>query len=237
MSINENDVTICSIFVNPTQFNEREDFERYPRVLEKDLKLLESLHCDIIFTPAEASMYEGNNAFSFEIGYLNTLLEGEHRPGHFKGVCEIVNKLFTLVQPDKAYFGQKDYQQLLVIREMVSFFQLPIEIIACPIIRENSGLAMSSRNEHLSEEGQDTATAIYKALDQIKNLFDELSVEKLIQKAKEGIELTNQMRVEYLTILDAKNLKPISDTTTQKITCTAVHLEGVRLIDNMLINS
>ena len=174
----ENDACVVSLFINPTQFNDKNDFNRYPRTLENDIALLASVGCAIVFAPSAEEMYtpsEMETVFDFDFGGLDEVMEGIFRPGHFNGVVQVVSKLFSLVTPDKAYFGEKDFQQLAIIRRMVQVMIFPIEIVGCPIVREKSGLALSSRNALLSEQERTTAAVIYRTLSESKQLMHENS--------------------------------------------------------------
>jgi len=188
----ENDTCIVSIFVNPTQFNNTEDLEKYPRHLDQDAKFLESAGCQLIFAPDPTEIYESNelnNRFEFDFGGLDTVMEGKFRPGHFNGVVQIVSKLFRLVQPDKAYFGEKDFQQLAIIHRMVKLLKINVEIVDCPIVREPSGLALSSRNKRLTEEERKKAIEISKVLSESRNFASELSPIELTQWVVDLINL------------------------------------------------
>lgn len=171
-SIENNDITVCDIFVNPTQFNNPDDYKNYPVTIDEDIQKLRDAGVDILFLPTIDDIYpEGLKKISIPLGVYNEVMEGQYRPGHFDGVVTVVKKLFDLVKPTRAYFGEKDYQQLCVIRKMVEFFKIPVEIIACPTVREKDGLAMSSRNLRLSPEGRKLATQIYKAMVEAKEMF------------------------------------------------------------------
>ena len=171
----DNKTTVVSIFVNPIQFNDKNDFDKYPRLLDNDLKLLENYNCDVVFAPSVGEIYPEPPVESYDFGYLDKILEGAFRPGHFNGVAIVVNRLFQIVKPDRAYFGKKDYQQYIIIKELVKQQKLPIEIIAVPIVREPSGLAMSSRNLRLNKDELQVAPEIYKALLLAKNLLTKLN--------------------------------------------------------------
>jgi pantoate--beta-alanine ligase len=246
------DVVVCSIFVNPTQFNDLNDLAKYPRTFNADSQLLANAGCDFIFAPEVAEMYSSEeltlkkhkiedkswtNGKSVDFGALEKVMEGAHRPGHFNGVAQVVSKLFRIVEPDKAYFGQKDFQQLAIIRSMVKQLEMPIEIIACPIMREPNGLAMSSRNERLTKEEREEATVISRILYKIKELYSSMTVSELKAFAEQEIKANPQMELEYVEIADAETLQPVSDFKQNKsaVVCIALKLGAVRLIDNVLL--
>ena len=234
----QNDICVASIFVNPLQFNNIEDFNKYPIQNEKDIDLLEKAGCDILFMPTVTEFYPSQPKLKVDIGLLDRILEGEHRPGHFSGVAIVVSKLFNVVMPDKAYFGQKDIQQVAVIKQLVAELNFPIEIIACPIIREANGLAMSSRNMRLSAAGNELASNLYKCLRLVET---ELKTNVEFEKAKNNaLNFLNQfegIQVEYLEIAQADTLEAIADLKPKSkiAVCIAAYVEGVRLIDNLVI--
>ena len=232
----ECDITIASIFVNPTQFNNPADLEKYPKPIEFDLELLEKAGCDAVFNPDVEEIY-GNEETDWEynIGYLNTILEGSFRPGHYLGVTQIVNKLFSLVQPDTAYFGQKDYQQYLVIKQMTKDLNLPIKVVACPIVREESGLALSSRNIRLNTSELKTALVIYQSLLFLKSSFLKTKTSDLIQQVKANFENLDGVNLEYLEIREAETLKPFQGNNPA-IALIACQVGETRLIDNMMLS-
>lgn len=234
----ENDVCVVSIFVNPTQFNNKQDLASYPRTLDKDAKLLEPLGCDFIFAPSEKDMYseeEVNKTFDFDFKGLDKVMEGKFRPGHFNGVVQIVSKLFSIVNPNKAYFGEKDFQQVAIIRHMTKSMAFPIEIIACPIIREESGLAMSSRNELLSVDERKNAVHISKVLNESRNFVSQKSPKALTEWVIEQVNSGNGLEVEYFEIVDGDSLQTIEkwEDTKYAVGCITVYCGKVRLIDNM----
>lgn len=235
---NENDICVVSIFVNPTQFNNKQDLASYPRTIERDSQLLEHSGCDIIFAPSENDIYsenELNESFSFDFDGLDQVMEGKFRPGHFNGVVQIVSKLFKLVTPNKAYFGEKDFQQLAIIRHMTSVLQLPVEIMACPIIREDSGLAMSSRNELLNPEERKNAAHISKVLNESRNFVPQKSPRLLIAWVCEQINSNSELEVEYFEIIDGNSLQSIENWADSEyiMGCITVYCGKVRLIDNI----
>lgn len=235
---NENNLTVCSIFVNPTQFNNKEDLEKYPRLIEKDILLLEKHQCDALFYPTAEEMYaEGEELLEVGLENLGEILEGEHRPGHFMGVATVVKKLFDIVQPDRAYFGLKDFQQVLVVKKMVQMLGVKVEIVPVPTVREATGLAMSSRNMRLTDDEKQKATIIYQTFNWVQSQLNTLSPEQLSQQAAQRINTMVGATVEYFELADALTLEPIKQYHPgQKIVAlTAVNMGKVRLIDNMLL--
>ncbi|MFM9945404.1 MAG: pantoate--beta-alanine ligase [Bacteroidia bacterium] len=237
-SKSENDTTVCSIFVNPKQFNDVEDLEKYPRPIEADIKLLTESKTDILFLPSIQDIYPINYIeLLINLNGFDNNLEGKLRPGHFQGVAQVVKQLFNFVKPDKAYFGQKDYQQTLVIKQIVKQFKLPLEIVICAILREENGLAMSSRNIRLTIEQRNKAEFIYKTLLDLKENIKIMSYNEAIEKGKESILKNEGAIVEYLTIVDAETLLPIE--SIKDIECAiawvVVNYFGVRLLDNIYL--
>ena len=237
-AISETQVVVVSIFVNPTQFNDKSDLEKYPRNLEADLKLLEKTGCQIVFAPKTEEIYPEPDTRKFEFGELETVMEGKHRPGHFNGVAQVVSKLFDIVKPDKAYFGLKDFQQLAIIKEMVTQLNLPVEIVPCAIVREESGLAMSSRNELLSAEERKNAAVISESLFQAYELKMQKSVNELQNWVADNINKNPYLNVEYVEIVDDRRLQHVKnwDEKGGKVCCVAVFCGKVRLIDNIVFN-
>lgn len=236
---NTADITICSIFVNPTQFNDPKDLEKYPKPIEQDIALLEDHKCDILFLPSVEEMYPmDDQKWEIDLGNLDCIWEGEKRPGHFQGVTQIVHKLFDLVKPDIALFGQKDFQQVMVIQKMIDIKKLPIEILMYPIVRNTDGLALSSRNTRLTEAGLKNALIIHKSLTWIKDNFNTRTPSELTQEAKNIIETEKSATLEYLAICETRSLEIVQniDPNKQYIALSVVWIEGVRLIDNMLLN-
>lgn len=229
------DLIVVSIFVNPTQFNNPADLERYPRTLEKDLNMLADKCVDYVFIPSVKEMYPEKDTRTFDLAPLDSVMEGRYRPGHFNGVAQIVSKLFEAVRPHRAYFGQKDFQQLAIIRKLVTILQMNIEIVGCPIVREKDGLAMSSRNQLLSVRQREAAPLIYKTLGKAVRLKDKYTIEEIKQFVESTINQEPQMKLEYFEIVDDQNLTPLSDWTeaVNKVACIAVHLGEIRLIDNI----
>lgn len=231
----ENDLSVVSIFVNPTQFNDKNDLHTYPRTLEKDCALLEPLGCDYIFAPSEEEMYPEPDTRVFELGPVAEVMEGAYRPGHFNGVAQIVSKLFDAVRPDKAYFGEKDFQQIAVIREMARQLNMRIDIVACPIIRENDGLAMSSRNTRLTAEQRQIAPVIARTLKESLNFAATKSVREVENWVTNTLNDTPHLHVEYYEIIDGNTLQPINDWKESEtpVGCITVFCGDVRLIDNI----
>jgi pantoate--beta-alanine ligase len=233
-AVNENNVVVVSIFVNPTQFNDKSDLKNYPRTPEKDIKLLEEAGVHYIFMPTEHEIYPEPDTRVFDFGLLDKVMEGAHRPGHFNGVAQVVSKLFEIIEPNRAYFGQKDFQQLAIIRHLVKQLNLEIEIIACPIMRESDGLAMSSRNLLLDSEKRKSAPLIFKTLNEASNKAHELSVQDLIHWVIATINKDPNLVVEYFSLVDSQTLQPISDweEAISIVGCIAVKVGQIRLIDN-----
>jgi pantoate--beta-alanine ligase len=231
------ETVVCSIFVNPTQFTDPKDLEKYPRPLEHDIKMLQDAGCDVVFMPSVTEMYPKPEAWHIDLGPAEYLLEGEFRKGHYQGVTQIVKKLFDAVKPQIAYFGQKDFQQVLMIQTMVAHFQLPIEIVSCPIIREDDGLAMSSRNIHLSADDRKNALILHEALNYVANNYKSTSVEDLVDHAKKMITETKGVELDYFTIANGATLLPETDKNAKGIVAlVAAKVGQTRLIDNMLLS-
>lgn len=235
----ENDFVVVSIFVNPIQFNNKEDLKRYPRTLPEDRQLLEENDCDLLFHPGVNEMYPEEINEEYDFGLLDKLLEGKFRPGHFNGVAVVVKRLFDIVEPDNAYFGEKDYQQLQIIRALVRKDDIPVQIHAYPTLRETDGLAMSSRNKNLSEEERKIASVLYNTLSKAKSMAFERSVDEIKQWADKQINNYQDFNVEYFEIVDGDTLEPVSELErgNQYVILAAAHLGKVRLIDNVIINS
>ncbi len=234
------DQVVCSIFVNPTQFTDPKDLERYPRPLEHDIKMLDDAGCNYVFMPTVKEMYpnfpEPEN-WHIDLGPAEFILEGEFRLGHYQGVTQIVKKLFDAVNPAMAFFGQKDFQQVLMIKNMVKSFDLNIEIISCPIVRENDGLAMSSRNIHLSDLDRKNALVLSKALQFVKDHINDADLSSLLRSAKEMINRTEGVELDYFTIADKETLLPLVDKRSNPaVVLVAAKVGETRLIDNMLLS-
>lgn len=232
------DITIASIFVNPTQFNDKGDLERYPRMPETDAELLEKAGCDVIFIPTEHEIYPEPDTRVFDFGLLDKVMEGAHRPGHFNGVAQVVSRLFTIVKPDKAFFGLKDFQQVAIICKMVKQMQFPIEIIAAPIIRDTDGLALSSRNMLLNAEQRKSAPLISQTLSEAQQQTKKLSVNDLKKWVVAKINESPELEVEYFDIVDSLTLQPVNSWTdkSEKFGCIAVKVGKIRLIDNIRLS-
>lgn len=236
-SKNDNDITIATIFVNPTQFNKPSDLLKYPRPTQADVAILENVGCDILFLPAETEMYSPTETWHYNVGAIANELEGAHRPGHFKGVTQIVYKLFSLIPADRAYFGQKDFQQFLVIKQLVAYFKLGVELLCCPIIRETDGLALSSRNIHLSETQRKKALLLSATLNNIKNNYTTLPLADLLQKAKTAFKGISDVKLDYIEIRDKDTLAPIVQyKTPNAVALIAAEVGDTRLIDNMMLD-
>jgi pantoate--beta-alanine ligase len=228
----ENDVLICSVFVNPIQFNNKEDLEKYPRDLERDIKLLEEINCDVVFAPSAEEVYAEEPEFTYSFGSLENVLEGPQRPGHFNGVATIVHKLFNWSKADKAYFGEKDFQQVAIVKDLVRQFSIPIEIVECPIYRDEDGLATSSRNVRLSPEARAIAPKIHEILLKSASLMKTLSVSQVKGYVEGEFKMRKEFTLEYFEIVDAKTLQPVKvKGDNETVGCVAVWLDGVRLID------
>ncbi len=235
----ETDITVVSIFVNPKQFNDKNDLDNYPRIIDEDIKKLEKSECDILFLPSVEEMYPRNYTEKFfDLAQLDSTMEGKYRPGHFKGVVAIVSRFFDIIQPHKAFFGEKDFQQLVIIKHIVKQYNYPVKIVACPIVREKDGLAMSSRNILLSEAQRKKAPEIYKTLFESKRLMSVFTVEELKQWVVNKINAIKTMQVEYFEIVDSETLTPIDDwgAKCKKAGCIAVKTGKIRLIDNIKYN-
>jgi pantoate--beta-alanine ligase len=232
----ENEVVVVSIFVNPTQFNDKGDLEKYPRNLDSDLKLLLNTKCDIVFIPEVSEIYSGSFTSDFSFGHLENVMEGKYRSGHFNGVAQVVSILFDIVKPNKAYFGQKDFQQLTIIKALVKQLNLNIEIVSCEIVREKDGLAMSSRNMRLTSEQKVNSVIIFKTLKEAQNFVGNKTVEELKNWVVETVNNNKFLEVEYFEIVDNKKLLPVKswDEKTTKVGCIAVLCGKIRLIDNIV---
>ncbi len=232
----ENDLLAVSVFVNPIQFNNPDDLKKYPRDLEKDMRLLESVGCDVLFAPAVEEMYpEEEVTEKFNFGKLETVMEGAFRAGHFNGVAVVVKRLFNIIEPDKAYFGEKDFQQLAIIQKLVEMEKMPLEIVPCPIVREEDGLAMSSRNERLTVSERAIAPFIYKTLRDAVNLKNSKSPDEVKTWVDRKFREESKFELEYFEIADDKGLQPVSewDKSVGTVGFVAAFLGKVRLIDNI----
>ncbi len=231
----ENQVTVVSDFVNPTQFNDLNDLKKYPRTLDADCQLLDACGASFVFAPSVEEIYPEPDTRHFSYAPLDTVMEGAFRPGHFNGVCQIVSKLFDIVKPDRAYFGEKDFQQLAIIREMVKQMKFPLEIVGCPIVREADGLALSSRNSRLNDEERKNALNISKTLFESRNFAASHSVAETKQFVEEAINQAPGLRLEYFELVDGRTLQSIQnwDDTDYAVGCITVFCGEVRLIDNI----
>ena len=233
------DYTICSVFVNPTQFDDKSDLDRYPRVPEKDAAILKSSYCDALFMPLVTEMYPGNmQKVTFDFGYLDKVLEGAHRPGHFSGVAQIVKRFFEIVKPDKAFFGSKDYQQVLVVKALVKQMNAPIEIVTCPTRREFDGLAMSSRNALLSLAERRTAGLIPGLMQEANSIAKKNSIAAAKQFVAEKIAKMEVVRLDYFEIANAGTLEILSELRpeVQAVSLIAIFVGKIRLIDNLILD-
>ena len=243
----ENAKVICSIFVNPTQFNDPNDFNNYPRDIHTDLECLKTIDCDAVFIPSNDEMYPNENNFaqnhllgsnhSVDLGHLASSMEGKYRAGHFDGVVAIVQRLFNIIRPDRSYFGEKDFQQLVVIRTMAEKLNYPTQIIGCPIIREDDGVAMSSRNKLLSKNARKGAPLIYKTLCAAVEKKTTLEITELKAWIREQINTQPSLNTEYVEICHLRTLIPMDkwEGNQPAICCLAVFADGIRLIDNMVL--
>jgi pantoate--beta-alanine ligase len=239
ISRQHSDLTVCSIFVNPTQFNDKADLERYPRMPVKDALMLEKAGCDILFLPEVSEVYPEKDTRIFDFGHLDKVLEGAHRPGHFNGVAQVVSRLFDIVRPDKAFFGSKDYQQLLIINELVKMLGLKTEIVACPTLREKDGLAMSSRNMLLGSEERKAASLLPELMQEGKVLFKKgVPIEEIREFVKAELAKDPIYRLDYYEICDASTLLPLNSLSAnvKSISLIACFVGKIRLIDNLALD-
>ena len=234
-SVNENEVTVVSVFVNPTQFNDKNDLVKYPRTLDADCKLLEACGATYAFAPSVEEMYPEPDTRQFSYAPLDTVMEGAFRPGHFNGVCQIVSKLFEAVKPHRAYFGEKDFQQLAIIREMVRQMQFDLEIVGCPIVREEDGLALSSRNARLLAEERENALKISQTLFKSRTFAATHTVSETLKFVEDAIAAVPGLRLEYFEIVDGNTLQKVDNwnQTSYVVGCITVFCGDVRLIDNI----
>ena len=234
-SVKENRYTIVSIFVNPTQFNDQKDLERYPRDLNKDLELLEGYGVDVVFAPDTKEIYPEKDSRVFDMGGLDKYGEGGFRPGHFNGVAQVVTRLFDIITPDRAYFGEKDFQQLAIIKYVTTDLKLPVGIIGVPIYRDEDGLALSSRNMLLSPEHREVAPHIFRTISKAKELMRKYTPLMVAEMVKNEINSCELLETEYVEIINALNLKPVSewDQAEEIQLCCAVYAGPIRLIDNI----
>lgn len=236
-SVQQNDVTVVSVFLNPTQFNDKGDLDRYPRTLDADCKLLEACGADYVFAPSVSEMYPTPDTRHFEFPPQSTVMEGAKRPGHFNGVCQVVSRLFYITRPNRAYFGEKDWQQIAVVKRLVGFINMNIEIVECPIVRDEDGLAKSSRNSLLSADERAIAPNIYKVLKSSTNEAEKMSVQQLHDKVVADINAIEGLEVEYFDIVDGNTLLPVQswDDTPYVVGCITIYCgkTPIRLIDHI----
>lgn len=237
-SLSENDITVVSIFVNPTQFGPNEDFDSYPRNLDQDLAICKKMGVDIVFAPDVEEMYPKDYDTFIEVGSVATVLEGASRPGHFRGVATVVSKLFNIITPERAYFGQKDAQQVSVIRKMVYDLNIPVSVVPCPIIREQDGLAKSSRNQYLSETERKQSIILSQTLQLGEELLrsGETDSRLILDKMKQNLETEQAARLEYIKIRDAKQLKEVAQIDQPIFILIAAYIGSTRLIDNVFFD-
>ncbi len=237
-SVQENEISVCSIFVNPTQFNNSDDFKHYPKTLDNDLKMLKNAGCDYVFVPSVREMYpEGQVSKSYDFGGIEVAMEGKFRPGHFDGVGTIVSRLFDIVTPDRAYFGEKDYQQLLIIKKLAEICNYPISIVGCDILRESSGVAMSPRNLRLSKSEFNQASFVYEQLTLAKNLYTTHSLEEINTIVKGNFMNHPVIELEYFVIADSVTMNELVQKGDFLVRAfVSAFIGEVRLIDNMALN-
>lgn len=239
-SLSKDDITVVSIFINPTQFNDSSDYDKYPITLESDIRLLDLVKTGILFLPNLDEIYPDGleSSFNYDLGFIETMLEGFYRPGHFQGVCRVVHKLLDIIDPANLFMGQKDYQQCMVVRKLLELYKIPTSLNIVPTEREATGLAMSSRNMRLSADAKYKAVNIYKALNFIKDNIGTISIPQLKAKAYEMLMTAGFQKIDYIEICDAKTLMPAKeyDAQTKLVALAAAFIEEVRLIDNLLLN-
>lgn len=236
-SIGENDITVVSVFLNPTQFNDQSDFDRYPRTLEADSRLVEACGADYIFAPSVKDIYPSPDARHFEFPPVTTVMEGARRPGHFNGVCQVVSRLFYIVRPDSAYFGEKDWQQIAVVKQLAKYINSNVQIVECPIIRDPDGLAKSSRNSLLTKEERAIAPAIYQILRESVGYAETHSLKETRNMVVERINAIPELEVEYFEIVDGDSLLPVENWERSEyiVGCITVYCgkTPIRLIDHI----
>ncbi len=238
-SKSKSDITVCSIFVNPTQFNDKKDFEIYPIQIDKDLEMLLEAKCDVVFIPNVEEIYPNGtlDKTTVDLGFIGKTLDGEHRPGHFDGVLQVVKRLLDIVQPDFLFLGQKDYQQCMVLNKLVEHYELPVIVDICATLREEDGLAMSSRNARLNSDERIAAVKLSKALFYIKDNIESESIQQLIDNQIQRLNEDELIKVEYLTIVNGKTLEPVDiyQENTPLTALIAAKVGQVRLIDNVIL--
>jgi pantoate--beta-alanine ligase len=237
-SAKDNDITVCSIFVNPTQFNNPDDYNLYPRTLDADIELLKTTGCDYIFAPTPEAIYPQHTMLQFSFGKLETVMEGEFRPGHFSGVATIVGKFFNMVQPHKAYFGQKDLQQVAIVRQLILGLGFNLELVCYPTVREADGLAMSSRNKRLNADQRKIAVSLNEALELARKQLVHTPLSSIKEAVALYLQQKPEVELEYFEIADPLTLQPLASITdVQEVAlCIAAHVGPVRLIDNLVVN-
>ena len=232
----KSDIVVCSIFVNPTQFNDKKDLENYPRPIKDDIRKLKRAECDVLFIPEVDEMYNSSDHWLMELGNLDKILEGKTRPGHYQGVTQIVKKLFDIIKPDYAFFGQKDYQQFMVVSYMVKKLRIRVRMIQCPIIREDDGLAMSSRNVYLAPDYRKNALALFQSLNKARDEFNEKSIRQIKRDAIAFLNASVGIEAEYFEIYNARTFEPVSSKRTENlIALVAARVGKIRIIDNMIL--
>lgn len=233
----QTDVTVCSIFINPTQFNNPEDYRLYPKTLEHDTALLQNENCNYLFIPEASEVYQQPSVLKFDFGRLENVMEGYYRPGHFNGVATIVSKLFHMVKPHKAFFGQKDLQQFTIIRQLVQDLHFDLELVCHEVVREAGGLAMSSRNQRLTPEGRKVALRLYEALQLAaqKVKTNQFAVAEIKSEVYSFLEQYPEIKLEYFEIADFQTLQPVDSFTEALALCLAAYVDNVRLIDNIIV--
>ena len=235
----ESTFTVCSIFVNPTQFNDKSDFEKYPVKLEEDIALLIQAGCDILFLPNVKELYpDGTTLETYNLGALEIIWEGKFRPGHFQGVCQVVQRLLSIIKPNKLFMGQKDYQQCMIIQQLIHLIDFKTELVICSTIREASGLAMSSRNVRLSLKGKTAAVAIFDSMQYVKDNLSSNELENIKAKVTSNLMINEFSSIDYIAICNALTLESLTkyDSSVPVVVMIAAFIDGVRLIDNMLIS-
>ena len=232
------DITVCSIFVNPTQFNNANDLTHYPRTPEVDRQLLEQAGCDVLYMPDVKDIYPTTDTRQFNFGYIDTILEAEHRPGHYNGVGQVVSILLRGIEPNKAFFGSKDYQQVMIVKALVKLLKLPVEIIACPILREDDGLAMSSRNMLLTPEERKIASLVPKMMEGARDIAKQIGVSAAKSYILNEVAQVPIMKLDYYEVCDTETLEPLTALKPNQpaISLIAVFVGNIRLIDNWMIN-
>ena len=240
-SVAENGATVVSVFLNPTQFNDKKDLERYPRTLDADCALLEACGADYVFAPSVEEMYPVEDKRQFDFPPVTTVMEGAHRPGHFNGVCQVVSRLFYIVRPDKAYFGEKDWQQIAVIKALVKYLGLKLNIVECPIVREEDGLAKSSRNTLLAPDERSIAPMIFKYLNESVDYAKKHTLKETHDWVVDSINAVDGLEVEYFSIVDGDTLQDVEnwEDSTDTVGCITVYCgkKPIRLIDHIKYNA